>query len=143
MVAAAAPPRTRSVAALAPQLEELNRFLGVFWQEAGLTEEGRLAFELALEEVFINVVTHGAHPGTSPPHVQLTLSHEGHRVRMVHADDGIPFDPLAQAAPDLDADLEHRPVGGLGIFLVRRMMDRVEYRHEAGRNVLCMEKQLP
>ena len=61
---------------------------------------------------------------------------------VVFSDEGIPFDPLAQQAPDTSLPLMDRPVGGLGIFLVKKTMDAVEYRHENGRNILTIRKRI-
>jgi anti-sigma regulatory factor (Ser/Thr protein kinase) len=58
-------------------------------------------------------------------------------------DDGVPFNPLEATEPDLDRPLEERSIGGLGIHLVKNLMDDVEYRREAGRNYLVMRKRVP
>ena len=55
-------------------------------------------------------------------------------------DEGRPFNPLEAPPVDLDAPIEGRPIGGLGIHLIRSLMDAIEYRHEDGRNVLVMRK---
>jgi serine/threonine-protein kinase RsbW len=64
------------------------------------------------------------------------------RLELGVSDDGPAFDPLAMATPDIDAPLEERPIGGLGIYLVREMMAGVSYERRDGRNVLRMWKPL-
>jgi serine/threonine-protein kinase RsbW len=73
--------------------------------------------------------------------VSLALVDGG--VSLIVEDDGPPFDPLALPAPDVTASLESRPVGGLGVFLVRKMMDIVRYQRHGECNRLQMTKHLP
>lgn len=131
-----------TVPAEASQLAVLNGFLRDSWTEAGLAPAGISGFELALEEVFMNIVLHGARPGaTSQVEVCLILGTD--TVTMAVEDDGPPFDPLSPPPPDLTASLEDRRVGGLGVYLVRKVIDEVSYLRIAGRNQLRMTKRLP
>jgi anti-sigma regulatory factor (Ser/Thr protein kinase) len=74
--------------------------------------------------------------------VWLELERADGKLNLSLSDDGPAFDPLALPTPDLDAPLEERPVGGLGVYLVREMMDDVSYSHRGGRNCLSMWKSL-
>lgn len=125
----------------AGQLPTALGFLQGFWEEAELPAALGFSFELALEEVFLNVALHGAEDGKVPT-VSLDLATDDHEVVMVVADDARPFDPLSLAAPDTSAALEDRAIGGLGVHLVRQMMDTVSYTHAAGHNQLRMTKRL-
>jgi serine/threonine-protein kinase RsbW len=98
-------------------------------------------FELALEEIFMNIVMHGARPGIAP-RVEVSLHRDAESVTMTVEDDGPQFDPLSLPPPDVTASLANRRVGGLGVFLVRKMMDSVSYSRTAGRNQLRMSKRL-
>ncbi len=130
-----------SVAAKAACLPQLTAFLQQFWSSASLPPAGCLAFELALEEIFMNVVMHGA-AGEGLRQVQLSLAITPEGLTMTVEDDGPGFDPLSLPPPDLTASLADRPVGGLGVFLVRKVMDSVSYARVAGRNQLRMSKRL-
>jgi anti-sigma regulatory factor (Ser/Thr protein kinase) len=125
----------------AAQLPALSRFLQEFWTEFNLPAAAAHAFELALEEVFINVVMHGSHTG-GMPRVGVSLSLMDGGVTLTVEDDGPPFDPLSLPAPDVTAKLEHRGVGGLGVFLVRQVMDSVSYLRRGTMNQLRMSKIL-
>lgn len=129
------------VPAEAGQLAGLNQYLLAFWQEAGLPDEARFPFELALEEIFMNVVMHGSRPGQVPEFV-VSLAHEGDEVVLAMSDTGIAFDPLDAPNPDIDAAIEDRPIGGLGIYLLREMMDSLAYVHEHERNHLTLRKRI-
>jgi anti-sigma regulatory factor (Ser/Thr protein kinase) len=89
---------------------------------------------IAVEELVTNVVRHGydAAPGT----LRLTLRLEGARLLIAIVDDARPFDPFAQTPPDLDAPIEERRVGGLGLPIIKSLMDRTNYRRDGTYNVV-------
>lgn len=130
-----------SVAAQATHLPELTAFLQEFWSSASLPPGECLAFELALEEIFLNVVMHGS-AGGDLPQVDVSLALTPAGLTLTVEDDGPGFDPLSLPPPDVTASVTDRPVGGLGVFLVRKMMDTVSYARVAGRNQLRMSKRL-
>ena len=125
----------------ATQLSVLNQFLREFWTAAALAPAGIRPFELALEEIFMNIVMHGSQPGNaSQVEVSLTLTSDA--VTLTVEDDGPQFDPLSLPPPDLTVGLAERPVGGLGVFLVRQMMDAVSYQRVGTHNRLTMIRYL-
>jgi serine/threonine-protein kinase RsbW len=125
----------------AAQLPALTQFLQEFWSAAGLPRAQAPAFQLALEEVFMNVVMHGSPAGTVPRvDVSLMLTDAG--LNMTVEDDGPEFNPLSVPPPDVTASLDERPVGGHGVFLVRQMMDAVSYQRVGVRNQLSMTKHI-
>ena len=117
------------------------------WVEDVLTAEGVgpapiFNAMLAIEEAVVNVIKH-AFTGVAPPHrIALSLAVTPDRLRAELCDNGREFDPASAAAPDLTSPLAEREPGGLGIHLIRTMMDRLEYRREAGENRLVLEKDL-
>lgn len=108
----------------------------------GVPEDAAFKMTLALEEAVTNVI-HYAFSGAPPPH-RVLVRLVADRTRLVGEviDNGGPFDPLDGAPPDLSSPLAQREPGGLGIHLIRSVMDRVEYRREEGRNRLLLEKRL-
>jgi len=107
---------------------------------AGSELEPRLAYavELALDELVTNVVSYGYAPGTSGQ-IEVTLAVEKDSVTLTVADDGHPYDPLRAHEPPLTEPLDTRRIGGLGVHLVRSLMDEFGYRREGGRNIVtCM-----
>jgi len=96
---------------------------------------------LALDEMITNVATH-AYPESGEHRftLQITVSN-GEFVARIE-DEGVEFDPTEHPIPDLDAPLEKRKVGGLGIHIVRQLMTSVEYQRVAGKNVVTLRKKL-
>jgi anti-sigma regulatory factor (Ser/Thr protein kinase) len=133
--------RHTSVPSDAAQLSILTQFLQEFWSAADLPSAETLTFELALEEIFMNVVMHGS-PAGRAPRVEVSLALCDGCLTLMIEDDGPSFDPLSLAAPDVTASLEERRVGGLGVYLVRQMMDAVSYQRLGGRNQLSMTKRV-
>ena len=130
---------------LVNQLSEVSKisgFVEAFGAEEGLKPEAVFSLNLALDEVVTNVIRY-AHDDDGQEHpIVVRLALERDVLTAQVEDDGRAFNPLEAPAPDLDASLDERPIGGLGIFLVRSVMNSVEYRREDGRNVLIMRKNL-
>ncbi len=133
--------RHTAVTSEVAQLPVLTQFLQEFWSAAELPPAETVTFELALEEIFMNVVMHGSLAG-QVPRVEVSLALCDGRLTLMIEDDGPSFDPLSLAAPDVTASLDERRVGGLGVYLVRQMMDAVSYQRREGRNQLSMTKRV-
>ena len=101
-----------------------------------------LAFRvnLVLEELGLNIINHGRTDGLHEIEITLTSKPESLTIEIV--DNGRPFDPRKDAPkPDTTAGVEERPIGGLGVHLVRSIMDELHYRREGGRNYLTLVKE--
>ena len=97
---------------------------------------------LALDEVVTNVIRY-AHDDDGRQHqIVVRLALEQDVLTAQVEDEGRAFNPVEAPAPDIGASIDERPIGGLGIHLVRSVMNSVEYRREDGRNVLTMKKKL-
>lgn len=100
-----------------------------------------MSFNLALEEAVVNVMTYAYAPDAQG---ELTLEAIADQrvLTFILTDMGVPFDPTAKEDADTTLGVEERPIGGLGIFLVRQLMDTVDYQRADGRNILTLTKQL-
>lgn len=99
-----------------------------------------LQINLAVEEIFINIANY-AYPGTfGKARVSIEELKEPAGIRLVFMDQGIPYDPLKKPDPDITLSARERPIGGLGIYLVKKQMDLVEYRYENNCNILTLTK---
>ena len=106
-----------------------------------LPDEAVLELRLVAEELLTNVAAYG-HEGADEHWVSVELALQGADVTLRFVDDGRPFDPLAAAPPDLTVPVEHRPVGGLGVHLVRSLVDDAAYERVEGQNVLTLRKRV-
>jgi len=99
------------------------------------------AVNVVLDEAVSNAINHGYDAGVRGE-IAVRLRRAGDRVLVEVEDDGRPFDPLQVPPPDLTLPLEQRPIGGLGIHLIRNLMDEVSYVRVGGRKLLKMVKRL-
>ena len=98
-------------------------------------------FQVALDEALSNIVHHGLAGREGTAEIEIEFRLVGAEVEIVLADDAPPFNPLEVAEPDTARSLEERPVGGLGVALVRKLMDVVEYERREGRNQLRLRRR--
>ena len=106
-----------------------------------LSQEVGYALALTLDEVVANVIRHG-YDDTDEHVIRVRLWLEDDLLTMQVGDDGRPFNPLLAPEPDLERPIEQRPVGGLGIHIIRTMMDDIEYRRTNGQNLLTLRKRV-
>jgi anti-sigma regulatory factor (Ser/Thr protein kinase) len=92
--------------------------------------------ELATEETLVNIFRH-SYPET-PAEVEINCKVDGIRFIIEVIDSGLPFDMASVPAPDVTADISERKLGGLGILIIKKMMDEVKYRRESDRNILTL-----
>jgi anti-sigma regulatory factor (Ser/Thr protein kinase) len=94
---------------------------------------------LVLEELVLNIIDYGFDDGKDDHELEVVLTSDDDALTIEITDDGFPFDPLQDAkTPDVNAPLEDRPIGGLGVHLVRTMMDEMHYRRDHGKNHLTL-----
>ncbi len=125
-------------------LDSLGRLCAFAYQaalESGLNEHTAWEIELAVDEAATNIIQHAYSP-TRPGDVRLVCMREGSRFSVVLYDRGLPFDPDTIPAPDLTSSIDTREAGGLGVYLMGRMMDEVrfDYNPDTGENELRMMK---
>jgi serine/threonine-protein kinase RsbW len=102
----------------------------------GLHPQRLSHLELAVEEAVANICDYAYE--VPPGDFTVRIRPESSSLVVEIVDDGVPFDPLDVAEPDLRAGVRDRPIGGLGILLVRRLMDEVSYRRDGDRNILTL-----
>jgi len=104
----------------------------------GFSSEEILDTQLAVEEAITNVIVHGyGRPGES---ILVSSRIRSDRAEVCITDTAPRFDPLSVADPDIGEGIDDRELGGLGVFLIRRVMDEVSHRYEEGKNVLVLTK---
>lgn len=132
--------REITISASIENFEAVNAFVKESAERAGFDDEAINKILLATEEIYVNVV-HYAYKGEKGPLIiKCETLENGDGISIQFVDNGIEFNPLESETPDTDASVEDRPIGGLGIFLVKTLMDGIEYRREKNRNVLLIKK---
>lgn len=109
---------------------------------AGVPAAVATRFQIAFDELLTNAISHGAPDASNEPLV-VHLRADARRLEAEIIDAGPPFDPLAQAAPDTTLALDDRDPGGLGLLLVRELIDEVHWHHADGCNHLRLSHPLP
>ena len=102
----------------------------------------RAQIDVAVEEVFVNIAHYAYYPDTGPAVVRVETVEEPLQVILTFLDHGVPFDPLKKNDPNIEQPLNNRDPGGLGIFMVRKIMDAVSYEYRNGQNILTFSKKV-
>jgi serine/threonine-protein kinase RsbW len=123
-------------------LSMFKEFIEDRGSQMNLGDDATFVFKLAVEEVCTNIIAYG-YAGMDPGIIQLTFLRESDRAQLTIYDEGQFFDPESVADPDIESDTSDREIGGLGLFMIREMMDRIEYRkqNEDG-NLLTLIKNI-
>ncbi|MBQ1492634.1 MAG: SpoIIE family protein phosphatase, partial [Blautia sp.] len=98
--------------------------------------------DVAIDEIYANIASYAYPEGGGQVTVRFSFDEESRAASLTFIDQGIPFNPLLQAEPDLTLAAEERAVGGLGIYLVMKTMDEMDYRYEDGKNILTIKKKI-
>jgi anti-sigma regulatory factor (Ser/Thr protein kinase) len=131
-----------TVDAVLENIPSVTAFIDGQLEALDCSMKAQMQIDVAIDELFSNIARYAYPDGPGKATVGIEFDEENRMCSVVFSDEGIPFDPLAQQAPDTSLPLMDRPVGGLGIFLVKKTMDAVEYRHENGRNILTIRKRI-
>ncbi len=119
------------------RVEDLNASLEAVLSRHGIGRELRNDVRLIVEELASNAIDYGGEPMGIPQHeLSVDISLEGELLHLEFRDTGAPFDPLTAPEPDLDADIQERAIGGLGVYLIRQLAHRIAYHRTATHNVL-------
>ncbi len=123
-------------------LDEVRRLeteLAAFGEQQHWPPDLAYQVQLVVEELCVNIVNYG---GDGSHRIELVLESTPDALAIDIIDDGIAFDPFAEAPPpDLDSEVEDRPIGGLGVHFVKTLMDETKYRREDGRNHITLRKR--
>lgn len=123
------------------ELETIRQGLEVLVSDWAIPPHLEIPLNLALEEAFTNVVNYAFDDDNTHEIIIQFKKKEGN-LEVTITDDGQPFDPTERVDPDTALGAEERPVGGLGIFLIKKIMDHVEYRRSDNKNQLILTKHL-
>ena len=132
--------QTLTVPAAIEKLDDVTAFVDDFLAACGCSMKTQMQIDLSIEEIFVNIA-HYAYP-EGGGEAEIRIDEADGLVTIVLSDSGVPFDPLGKPDPDITLSAEDRRIGGLGIYLVKKNMDAVDYRYEDGKNILTVQKKL-
>ena len=122
-------------------IPQLSEFIDLNCEELGVDMVDTMNINLALEEAVVNVMSY-AYPEGTEGTVDIELTTDRKDMVFTITDSGTPFDPTQKEEVDTTLSAEERPIGGLGIHLVRKLMDDISYQYVDNKNVLTLKKKL-
>ena len=123
-------------------IDEINDFVGQELEAYDCPMNVQMQIELAIEEIFVNIASYAYHPVDGEAEIRCDVLQDPLRVVIQFLDGGKPYDPLAKEDADTSVEALEERVGGLGILLVKKTMDDVQYSYKDGKNVLTIQKRL-
>ena len=123
------------------EVAALSNFQKSFYEKMNLEKSLARQLRLAVEEAVVNVIEY-AYPAGTEGSVDITMMSDGHWLKVVIDDSGVAFDPTVEKKADTTLSVEERRIGGLGIHLVRELMDSINYERVNGHNILTMKKEV-
>ena len=123
------------------QVPLLAQFVDEACETAGLNMATSMKLNLAIEEAVVNVMNY-AYPQGTIGDINIEVQVDNNQLEFIISDSGTPFDPTTKAEVDTTLSAEERPIGGLGIHLVRNIMDSINYERANGKNILALIKKL-
>ena len=123
------------------ELERVNQFVEEIGDELGLDIELQMNLNLVMEEMVSNVIFY-AYPQGTEAEIELVAESDGKEVTFVLSDSGKEFDPTMKESVNTDINPAERDIGGMGIFIVKNIMNKVTYQRLKGKNLLTMKKDI-
>lgn len=132
------PPRRLRLPPAAEAMAEVMAFVEGYFEEKGIPLPTSTQLSIAVDEIFSNITQY-----SGATEVEVLCGESKGRILLRFSDNGTPYNPLEKPDPDVSLPAEEREIGGLGIFMVKKMMDEVSYQYEDEKNVLTLCKHLP
>ena len=123
-------------------LPEVLSFIEKYLEEIGCSPKIQMQIAIAAEEIFVNIANYAYSPGRGKATVRVEVYEDPVTVTITFMDNGKPFDPTKKTDPDVTLSADERDIGGLGIFMTKKIMDDVSYEYSEGRNILTLKKGL-
>lgn len=122
------------------KLPEVTEFVTASLEERDCSMKVVMQMELVIEEIFVNVASYAYAPETGLVTIQKSFDEEPRALNLAFIDSGKPYNPLEHKDPDTSLGVDEREVGGLGIFLIKKNVDEINYERKDGQNILSIKK---
>ena len=131
--------RPAEISELDPLISDVTDYL----RSLGFSEAFILETELVVEEMFSNTAYYAYPDKDTEGYCRFDVELQNDELMIRRIDEGVPFNPLEKEAPDTTLSYQDRPIGGLGIFLIRHYSTRLDYSYEGNKNILTLYRTLP
>ena len=131
-----------TVNAAVENIEVVTDFVNEELEKLNCPLKAQTQIDIAIDELFGNIARYAYSPDIGKATVRFSVEENPLEVTITFIDNGVPFNPLERTNPDIHLKAEERPIGGLGIFLVKKTMNLVEYTYENGQNILIIKKNI-
>ena len=131
-----------TIEATTDNIDTVIEFVDAQLEEYGCGMKEQMQIDVAIDELFSNIAHYAYHPETGYATVRVEVLQEPLAVEITFIDNGKQYDPLAKEDPDINLTLDEREIGGLGIFIVKKSMDAINYEYKDGKNILTIKKNL-
>ena len=135
-------PDELEIEARTDNLDDVQTFVGEILERADCPMKTQMQIDVAVEEIYVNIASYAYAPLTGIARIKVEVSGDPATVTITFIDKGTPYDPSKKKDPDVHAPAEERNIGGLGIYMTKKLMDEVTYEHKDGQNILILKKQL-
>ena len=129
------------IPAKADKLQEVLDFVSDVLDSKAVDMGLTTKIQIAVEEIFINISSYAYGDSAGEAIINIDVDEAKRLVKITFADEGVPYDPLEKPDPDINLAASERPIGGLGIFMVKKMMTDVSYEYTEGQNRLTITKE--
>ena len=123
-------------------VEKVTELIDAELEAAGASMKAEMQINIVIDEIFSNIAKYAYSVDRGEATVTLEITEDPLKAKIQFMDSGIPYDPLSEPDPDITAKIDDRPVGGLGILIVKKTMDDVFYEYKDGQNTLTVVKTL-
>ena len=131
-----------TIEAKTSNIEAVTDFVNEQLEALDCPMKAQMQIDIAIDELFSNIAHYAYNPEIGQATVRVEVIEDPLAVTITFIDNGVPYDPLANADPDTTLSAEEREIGGLGIYMVKKSMDDITYEYKAGQNILTIKKNL-
>ena len=123
-------------------LDDVIAFVDGILETIDCPPRTQMQIDISVEELFVNIANYAYVPNVGIATVKVQTRNDPKEIAITFIDSGVPYNPLAKADPDITLSSEERQIGGLGIFMAKKSMDKIEYEYTDGKNRLTIRKAI-
>ncbi len=131
-----------TINATVENIQVVTNFVDEQLELLGCPMKAQMQIDIAIDELFGNIAHYAYNPEVGSATVRVEVTEKPMAVIITFIDNGVPYDPLESADPDISLSAAERQIGGLGIYMVKQSMDEISYEYKKGQNILKIKKHL-